>query len=171
MPSAVWDLGVNPARALVGPVTPLSDVPHASGRTGAWEFDVDEGRHLRLRHERSTASLLQTCRAQIDEGRIDPTGSHVSFAFHVFERLSAIAMDETLVTAVELGSINVTYQMPVIRFEPQRAPRAEPRFHELSGAQQSALVKHFRSLRPLSPQEIERRRAHLREAETFFREG
>ena len=173
MPSDVWDLDVNPTRVSVGPVTSLSDVPHSSGRTGPWEVDVDEPRHLRLAYERATASLLQACRDQIAHAQIDPTGSAVTFAFHVVELLPQPPKDSSPSSpSLGVGSFRVYYQTPVITFRPVDAfLRTTPRFHELSTGQQHALLDHLRSVRPLSEEERQRRQSHLRDAEMFFRKG
>ena len=117
MPSAIWDLDVNPSRSLVGPVTTLANVPHTSGRTGHWEFDVDQARHRRLGEERAAMSLLQMCSWEISRTRVDPTGGRVAFAFRVIERLAADAIIEMWSDfSPGLGSIDVEYQMRVATF-------------------------------------------------------
>jgi hypothetical protein len=126
-----------------------------------------------LTQERATASVLLTCRAEIERGQIDLTGSDVAFAFHVIEGFHSGPVGNAFrVFAPRSGSIALVYHMPVVTFEsPRSFVRTGPSFHDLSVGQQRALAQHFINLRPLSQDDVERRGSHLREAEAFFREG
>lgn len=111
------------------------------------------------------------CGNEIGRGSIDSTGTDVTFAFHVVERVAAAHLNRSFYVTPGLGSIDVLFSMPIVTFETRDETRASPRFHELSVGQQAALARHFRTVRQLSPEQMERRRAHLRNAEKFFREG